>query len=503
MNIHFNWRGTSILKVRSVLFSDAQCCFHWLLYLLLAVLGIQSFFLVNDIASNVVFADAWRHLELYYVKWVDGTFRLADLFSDHHSTALSAIIFILNGELFSLQFKYQAFNAMAFKLLLGVFVIHYMIVLIRDVRLDLSSNILVYLTAVYLLLLFYGLNTIGEYTWYLIAESHVMYLFQFLFLMYCDRFMRDDGNVLRRLLPVGIFTLVLYLASVTALKLTVASVIFALFPILFFSKSHRKDGVILIGGLVLIYLTLSILINSMLDTTPYPYELSFDKLIILLQNPYKVILSVVGGVTAGFVNSVLIKSLTAIDNGIYMTVLIMVIFSFVSISYFVYFRHKMWQISFVPLFLAVYLIAFVMSVIVFRIDLSVEISLFKSWPLFIIRYITAYHIGILGVLLIYIMYFSRFKPKPVYIYCFAIFLTTGILHQIYCLYATWRDVPSIMASQRKVERDMCSYKDNRDIKLHPAITRGNFTQENYDYLVENRLNIFAENGPGVRCSIEK
>lgn len=494
----------NLVDFRGAILSDPQRSFSWLLYILLFSLVVHSFALVNEVASNHVVADAWRHLVQYYIKWEDGSFKAGDLFSDHHPNALSAILYIVNGEYFSLQFKYQAFNGMVFKMLLGGFVTYYIIMLIRDAQLSLPLSALVYSIAVYLLLLLYGLNAIVEYTWYLVAESHIIFLSQFLFLISCDKFLHGDGSALRRFLPVVILSIVLYFASITVIKLTVAVVVFALLPVLFLSKRHRLNVILLISGLIFTYMSISISINFVFDISPAAaYEFSFEKLVFLLENAHNVFLSMVGGLTVGFVSLGVVNTLSGLSNGILLAAVIIAVFSFVVFSYYLFYKYKMWEVSFVPIFLAVFLLAFVMAAIIFRSKLDGDISIMKSWPLNVPRYMLSYHIGIMGILFIYIIYFSRFNSKLLFRYVVSLFVTVGIIHQLYCFHSAWKTAPYMVANQTKAIKEMCLYKDNKDVKLHPSIARGAFSPQNFDYLVENRLNVFAEKGPGDHCSLNE
>jgi hypothetical protein len=501
MNMYFNWQETAITKIRSALFSDVHRAFRSLLYLLFAALVVHSFVLVNEVASNHIFADAWRHLVQYYIKWEDGTFEVRDLFSDHHPNALSAILYLINAEYFSLQFKYQAFNGMVFKMLLGLLVTYFVIGLIRDRQLPLSSRALVYSIAVYLLLMFYGLNAIVEYAWYLVAESHVIFLSQFLFLISCDHFLRGEGSVFRRYMPVFILSIVLYLSSITGIKLTIAAVIFALLPVLFISNRYRLNASLLISGLLFAYIAISVFVNYVFDITlASSYEFSFEKVALLLENAHNVFLTMAGGLTVGFVSNGVVNTLLGLGNGAFLAATIIAFFLFVIFAFYIFYKHKMWDVSFVPIFLATFLLAFVMAAIIFRSKFDGDISILKGWPLNVPRYMLSYHIGIMGILMIYIMYFSRYKTKSIIRYAVSILVAIGIIHQLYGFHGAWKTAPYIVASQTKAIKQMCLYKDNKDVKLHRSIARGAFSPQNFDYLVANKLNVFAENGPGDRCS---
>lgn len=453
------------------------------------LLSIYASWFSTGTANNLLQGDDWRFLLEFYKKWLDGTFQFKDWFADSHPIAWHPLVYIFNAEFFSLQRKYGAWIGLLIKMAAGLLLLW---ALFRD-RTQAGSKLLSILFPVYIVLLFFGMNETAEYFWPLLTyESSMTFLCGLAVLVLLDRLMAADGARIRNSAAVFFTALVTLLLMGTLIKLFLVASIFTLAIIAMAGRGQTIRVAWPIGSLGLALFFHGLFIGSLQLSHADAFPITLTSILGLVTNLFENFRVVAFGLAAG-ISGARIFHYPSVSLNIFVVVSLLL----VGYSVFVFYRERMWKITIIPMVLIVYLLLSFLGAIVFRAGEIVP----DSWPLYVPRYFSTYHMGWVGV--VWILYYKfRLASARNVVLPVALMLSLGICFMLVGLVGAWKTKPYLEYANLQAEIAMCKYA-NGDMAAEKDISFGikgySFSQEAVRFLQDNRLNIFSEGYMGYKC----
>jgi len=456
------------------------------------MLAINTFWFMNNTATNLLKGDDWRFLIMFYKKWIDGTFAFRDLFSDQHPIALHPLVYLFNAEYLSLQRIYTAWFGLLLKILAGVLLLWK----IFSNGTPVSSRLLSVLFPLAIVLLYFGMNETTEYFWPLLTYQNGMTFCCGLAVLALTDSLISRANMFKAgflVFAMILLSLLSLLLMGTMIKLFFLASISALLIVALVERRVTLNIMvptfILSAGIVMH----SVFISVLGIPKHNGYAASLDNVTQLLVNWYDNLSYVSYGLAAGIARESILHYPGAGLSLLALTCLIIV-----ACSIYVYFRERMWEISIIPIVLVIYMMMVFMGALVFRSDEAVS----GSWPLYIPRYFPVYHMGWIGVVWIYYNKFRLAKHRG-RVSMIAVPLLVVVLLMLSGIKHAWNASPNIASANNKAEIAVCKYaKGDQEAAADIPMSIGghSFSLEGVLLLKERGLSIFSADTPGYHCT---
>lgn len=196
---------------------------HMLAWLFFILSALNALYFVLRASNPVIEADAWYFLDVFLRKALNGSLGLADFFvkrrSDDHSQPLFKLLLLFNWRYFDLDFVLD--SVVGLMAAVACALIYYRLVISE--RLQGKSDTLRYLAWAAICAVLVSLNSIGVWTWSLVALENVTTLIILLFVLAAWH-----AHRYRRYLALVIATLLLGISSDDSALIAVLAVGLAL-----------------------------------------------------------------------------------------------------------------------------------------------------------------------------------------------------------------------------------------------------------------------------------
>jgi len=142
---------------------------------------------INSIPT--IKSDGWRYINIFLKPWLEGDWNWALLWKDHHPQPITALLFILNAELFGLRMNYETIFSMFFLFLTSLLLYkHYIIsIVINDYYYIFKFLFL------FIILILFSLKSIQPYIWSLVSLYWIGNFFGLLLIVFFNK--SFEGNI--------------------------------------------------------------------------------------------------------------------------------------------------------------------------------------------------------------------------------------------------------------------------------------------------------------------
>lgn len=458
------------------------------------LLTLFTFWFTTVTATNLLKADDWRFILIFYKKWLEGSFQFRDLFSDHHPMALHPLVYLFNAKFFSLQGIYEAWFGLIIKTITG-FILLWKLFHSTPTP---SSNFIAVLFPLYIVCLFFGMNEFAEFIWPLLTyESSMTFFCGLVSLVVLDRVLTNINARISVIdtLALALIAILSLLLMGTYIKLFLLSILLALLIVAIYQFKITKNVAIPFIIITLSLVMYTIFIAYLDLPKGNMYSITLASVGELLTNWFANISFVAFGLAAGLSNTTVFAYPSFVLNIFAAICLIIAVYSI-----FVFYQERMWESTLIPVVLVFFLMFTYLGTIVFR---SNESPL-GVWPLYIPRYFPTYHMGWIGVVWIY-YYKFRTNLKLGLILVISAPLILGIALMLFGFMHAWRSKPYVISANNLAEVAVCKFANGEQTAEEeiPRYIRGaSFSHEGVQILQQNHLNIFNDHNFSYRCTTD-
>lgn len=457
-------------KIINIMSSKYFSC----IILLFLSLNVALFLYLN--AIPYVKSDGWRFIDIYLVPWFEGRLKFSDLFRDHHPQPLTAVLFILNAELFGLRMDYEGMFGV-------VFVILSSLILIREMKTSTTGRLAILTVATITM----SLVSVNVYTWSLVTIQYIQGFFGILIVIHVDRIARK-GTGLRNLSTLAIWLILFLLIFGDGAKLFAVSIagIF-LVDFLFERKIEHLKIVSVIG--------IAILLNSRIYDSLGVHESYSGKFInsgaesIFIY--FHEFMGYVGvGLMSAWGNIAYYKSSIGFSSYVAGLAGLTVLIIYIS-TCFIYYKIKIYEKTKIPIVLIAQGFLTAIGAWIFRYNPEVQEPISANIP----RYYMMYSFGLVGVVWIWAEYM---KSRAVIIKTIVMSVMVVLIgsHTVAAISA-WHTSKYIKKGIVDTCETMISH-GNGDYskKLPKFVTGGNYPEpymKGIEFLKNNHMNVFIKN----------
>lgn len=457
-----------------------------------AVLALFCIYFSAGAATNVLRGDDWRFLLIFYKKWLDGTLRLQDLFSDYHQVLFNPLFHIANAELFSLQGKTGTWLGLAIKILTGGLLLWQFF--LHDTAF--KSGKLAILFPLYIVFLFFGLNEFEEYTWPLVTYgSNITLLCGIVLLICLDRLMLQAPVRFSQMALFACLCAFFLVLLGTSIKLFLLTVIIALGAVLLVERQLNWNRIAAVFIMLAVLSIYAGFIKSLNLPEVRTYNLSAASMAELAGHWRQNLFYLAYGAAAGITMARILPYPS-------LTLDIIAIFAFILVLYSVvlYYRERMWNITLLPIVFTGYMMLTFLGALVFR---KAEINPDSWWPLYMPRYFPVYHLGWIGVVWIYYYQAKAIVDNKKEL-AIAVLLELGICFMLLGIAKAWHAIPLMAERNLAAEVALCHYAKDPGFSPDaiPLPIRGHFfSREGVLLLKARKLSIFSDESKSYRCKV--
>ena len=464
------------------------------IWVIFALLAINALLFILSTASPHVRADVWRHLGEIIIPFLNGSEGLAVLWTNHHPSPLLHVIQIINLKLFGFRLDYDAFLGFTFQVL-TTFLIVYSI-FSRLPRLVQTNNIVVYLSAILIIAIQLGFNTLDQYTWPLVTTVQYLYFFGIVLYLAVDQCIRVPSR--GSYFVVGVLSLVLTLANASYGTIFILSMITVLGLVYLLERRavYFKSGFVIFS----VWAAYNAALLVMIPDAPYRPSLSMWNILLhYLQHPFTVVTQFSVAIFAGLVDIVSIKD--ALPRAEYSLLVIgWILMLALFLVFFIYFKKKVHRITLVPPALMVMSIFFAGPALITRFIWIAG----DFWGLAQQRYATTFKLVVIGaiwaMLLLYEESFSTKNSAHRRIIGSVAATVIGMLLVLQGIQVLngWEMAGDLEARNRKDALAIfhASKPKENSTSLPFRVTGYGGVHGALAYLHDHRLNVFSDNFPG-------
>ncbi len=462
---------------------------------LVAVLAINVVAYVANTALPYVKSDAWFFVSDFLMPWYEGQFGFADLYTVRsnadHVQPIHRILLFINAALFDLDFRKEAIFGVLFLIAICLVLVRHMQLAPTNLQKDRSLPFFLFVFSMVVL----GFNTTVIYTWSLVTLGYITVFINICLFILMSRYIINDGADNRSLMLVsGVAAVSLFVGDDIGILVGILSVI-VLGVVYAIGREVRVLRLaIIIGALALLYSAMKAGLITNLSPKSSKGDLSgaidfyFSDISLLLK-----------AMTIPLADSVLhTRYLKKIFVGpeTASSLLGFVVLCFHLVAWHIFIKHRLYRVSYVPIFLMLYSYALLAGILVYRIP-DHGIGYLHS-P----RYIRAYQIGLWGMLMCYILYFmnlsvvgrEKIRKGMMTVAVILMLVQTGLIH------VEWKAGKYVNRYSEKAAARLIYYSGEHDIgEPCNEKTPGPICQMKegerarlIGFLKENRLNVFSD-----------
>jgi hypothetical protein len=455
-------------------------------------IAILALFFINALvftyynANPLTKSDEWRFISLYLRPWYDGTLTWQELWLDHHPQPLTAMLFIINAELFNLRMDIEAllaifFGLTSFILLRNVFYWSAIRANSEDARLN---------TAIFTILasaFYFSLTSTAVYSWPLVTLGHIYLLFAILTLNLIDRIIISGKVISTMSLTAVAISLLTIFFSDGAKILIYASITTSLISFTI-SRSPRFLFIALtcLAGLMIqAFFFQSIGFESKYNGTGQ-LQLLIEKIPDLVDY---VLYIGVGQLSAWLSITYLSQLLDGSQPAFFIGGIIVLVLYGTSILMF--YKHRLFEITLTPVTLIFSSLLSGVGAALFRFNPLTQDPVAANVP----RYYLLYLLGVVGVIWIWAILYSRFKDMRLrHASNFVILLF--LLSQLVTSVVSWRGTKYRHKAYVDSYEIMIKNSQGDDKAKPPRFMVGaNYPEpyrSNLSFLREKQLNLFSD-----------
>ncbi len=428
-------------------------------------------------AGSFVRSDGWRFIDIYLIPWFENKFEFFMLWFDHHPQPLTALAFIVNAEVFSLNMTYEALFGVFFQVLMSIILLK---IYIKSIE---KQNLFTTFLFIVLLSILFSLNSSVKYDWSLVALSNIA-LFLFFVLLYL--FDKSEKWNISAFIGFFLATLFLSLIYIDISKIVIATLLVIGFLALVINKKLNSSYMRIILLLFIILVLQKLFLSFIGFQTEYKESLLIGLYDIFYNDFVGFLKSFSIGIANGVLNYNFLKELGFNDKSIELLAFgIMLLYIF---TVYQFFNKKYWRYTWAPLSLITFSVLFCIAVIVYRYPPGDFSPYMVASP----RNTKFFELGGIGVVWIIGMYIY-FESKNSIKYFYMAILLILLSLQVYYVQKQWifgLYLNKINSQQVKLIQN---YEEN--LSKRPAdwiIGGGGFSVEDINFLKSMKLNVFAD-----------
>ena len=459
-----------------------------------ALITINLIAYTFNTANPYLKSDGWYFLSQFLIPWYENGFNLTDIFvlrgHGDHGHPLHRILLYLNAQIFDLDFRLEAIFGILFLILICWMLIEHFRRNVYNFTEDFTTTFFL----ICLILIVTSFNSTTVYTWSLVTLGYMIVFLNVVFFILLSKYLNSKKykKLDIKLLLMGIATLLIGDDS-GSLVVGIAATSLLVVALLKCSRNIATMSGLLVV-IIILYQCFKLVAYHYLNDTGATDSFS-NFFIFMLQNIKDLPNIFLVPFANGLMNETHLKEIFVapeIASGILgYVVILMHIFCWI---YFI--KNRLYNKSYLPLFLMLYSYALIAGIIVYRVpDFGIN---YLHSP----RYFSSYQIGfwgmILGMIMIYIhkMETTNIKQKSIFVGVFTILLLMHIWyidkawnHQVYIKKYNENEANRMLYLAGEQALDMPCKKDSR---VRICTMNPQERDRVLNFLKENKLNVFSE-----------
>lgn len=466
----------------------------WTCFVLLSLNVLAVIFLA---AAPYIQADVFRHLKEVVLPFLNGQEGFFILWSNHHPVPLLHLIQIFNLKFLGFRLDYEAYLGLFFQ-------IHTAFVILRSIKSTTASwnrdiGAIGGLGAILIVFIYFGFNTLVQYTWPLVTAQQYLYFFGIVAFIAADKCARSESG--NRYLLIAFASLVLMFANFDYGTIFLASI----FVAIMLSYLIERRPVYLRVALVLMVAWVAyrfFLLAILPEHAAGPSMDIMRTLQYLVLNSPRILMQFSIALSSGLVDMFFLKKYFSgatpflVGASLLMTLLFVATFA-------IYLRQKLFRVSLTPLALMLIPLFYSLPIFVFRrVFLGDDI-----WNLASPRYVPTFKLAIVGMLWAQWLILSErmaFPGQPLrspYKAMIAVSIGVILFIQGAQIYVGWGGLKYNRSNQENhaLGLFLAGNTLENDIVLPRDIVKGNKDYQGVlAYLEKNKLNVFSDKFPSSR-----
>ena len=447
---------------------------YWIVFIIVSF-NVLLFTYYN--AIPFVKSDGWRFVNIYLEPWYENSLGLIDLFKDHHPQPVTAVLFILNAELFGLRMDYEALLGAAFVIINAYIFIRYFE--------KFNHNPVVIITIIFVLM---GMISTNVYTWSLVTIGYIGSAILLIIILYIDKLVKKTYIEKKHISILSILLLTYMLLYADSAIISVLSILFVLSIVALFKRNNNL--ILIIGALIAILIVHKIIFHLMGVGSAYTINTAFGSLKRIFFYPIEFV---------EYIGISLLSSMFDIShvrNSMYVSQELIALFGVLSlliyaIATYLFFKMKMYEKSYLPAILIFIGILTSLAAWIYRYIPETQDPISANIP----RYYRIYAFSLSGLIWILAEYIYRTTKRTKTLY-FYIFLTVLLSSNIYSIAHAWHYSKYIRHSIITTANILIA-NANGDYKVQipKYMVGGNYPdayKKGIKILMQHKLNIFHD-----------